>query len=126
MFAFGQVSNSETNQGLNTASRVLLERVEGLIDSRDFDEAKSLIIDSRTLINDDYGDRLLDLYFIELELESSSGENPTSPFVQFKDEELSQDAFIYLEYLKGRRAFLKKEFSKADSLFTSIFSITKN
>ena len=98
MFAFGQVSNSETNQGLNTASRVLLERVEGLIDSRDFDEAKSLIIDSRTLINDDYGDRLLDLYFIELELESSSGENPTSPFVQFKDEELSQDAFIYLEY----------------------------
>ncbi|WP_338351053.1 ATP-binding protein [Nonlabens tegetincola] len=125
MFAFGQVSNSETNQGLNTASRVLLERVEGLIDSRDFDEAKSLIIDSRTLINDDYGDRLLDLYFIELELESSSGENPTSPFVQFKDEELSQDAFIYLEYLKGRRAFLKKEFSKADSLFTSTFSITK-
>ncbi|ARN70438.1 hypothetical protein BST91_01585 [Nonlabens tegetincola] len=125
MFAFGQVSNSETNQGLNTASRVLLERVEGLIDSRDFDEAKSLIIDSRTLINDDYGDRLLDLYFIELELESSSGENPTLPFVQFKDEELSQDAFIYLEYLKGRRAFLKKEFSKADSLFTSTFSITK-
>ncbi|ALM20499.1 hypothetical protein AAT17_04235 [Nonlabens sp. MIC269] len=125
VFAFGQVSNSETNQGLNTASRVLLERVEGLIDSRDFDEAKSLIIDSRTLINDDYGDRLLDLYFIELELESSSGENPTSPFVQFKDEELSQDAFIYLEYLKGRRAFLKKEFSKADSLFTSTFSITK-
>lgn len=125
MFTFGQVSNSETNQGLNTASRVLLERVEGLIDSRDFDEAKSLIIDSRTLINDDYGDRLLDLYFIELELESSSGENPTSPFVQFKDEELSQDAFIYLEYLKGRRAFLKKEFSKADSLFTSTFSITK-
>lgn len=125
MFAFGQVSNSETNQGLNTASRVLLERVEGLIDSRDFDEAKSLIIDSRTLINDDYGDRLLDLYFIELELESSSGENPTSPFVQFKDEELSQDAFIYLEYLKGRRAFLKKEFSKADSVFTSTFSITK-
>ncbi|WP_431472139.1 response regulator [Nonlabens sp. SCSIO 43208] len=125
MFAFGQVSNSETNQGLNTASRVLLERVEGLIDSRDFDEAKSLIIDSRTLINDDYGDRLLDLYFIELELESSSGENPTSPFVQFKDEELSQNAFIYLEYLKGRRAFLKKEFSKADSVFTSTFSITK-
>ncbi|PQJ19297.1 hypothetical protein BST93_05950 [Nonlabens tegetincola] len=125
VFAFGQVSNSETNQGLNTASRVLLERVEGLIDSRDFDEAKSLIIDSRTLINDDYGDRLLDLYFIELELESSSGENPTSPFVQFKDEELSQDAFIYLEYLKGRRAFLKKEFSKADSVFTSTFSITK-
>ncbi|WP_167343192.1 ATP-binding protein [Nonlabens sp. SY33080] len=125
MFAFGQVSNSETNQGLNTASRVLLERVEGLIDSRDFDEAKSLIIDSRTLINDDYGDRLLDLYFIELELESSSGENPTSPFVQFKDEELSQDAFIYLEYLKGRKAFLKKEFSKADSVFTSTFSITK-
>ncbi|WP_181072554.1 ATP-binding protein [Nonlabens tegetincola] len=110
---------------MNTASRVLLERVEGLIDSRDFDEAKSLIIDSRTLINDDYGDRLLDLYFIELELESSSGENPTSPFVQFKDEELSQDAFIYLEYLKGRRAFLKKEFSKADSVFTSTFSITK-